>query len=166
MLWEDRNAACLLSLSLILGNGYRQGKVRKRCPESTCCCPGSCTLHLHLHLQVHLSSSVFWKEEMWTWSQLLAGSGFLYTAVTVIEVKKKKKWWEGGIHCDSELIMESFLLSIFCNPIRRHFLFKLPHSFHFSYNVYYIMYQSGLLMGFCFERAWLLATIIYEMEPS
>lgn len=32
--------------------------------------------------------------------------------------------------------MESFLLSISCNPIRKHFLFKLPHSFHFSCWIY------------------------------
>lgn len=28
------------------------------------------------------------------------------------------------------------------------------------------MYQSGLLMYFCFQSAWLPATVIYEMQPS
>lgn len=110
------------------GELVQAGKRKKKglifqCPESICCCPGSCTLCLHTRLQCSGRRKC---------EHNLTLSSFCFCVHSSNSYWSKKKWWEGGIHCGSELIMESFLLSIFCNPIRKHFLFKLPHSFHFS----------------------------------
>lgn len=99
----------LFSLSLVLGNWYRQGKERKR--DSIFSALKAPTVVLaHGICICTLTCSVLEGENVNRIS-LLACSHFLYTALKIIGVKKK--WWDRGIHCGPELIMESFFLLIF-----------------------------------------------------
>lgn len=79
------------------------------------------------------SPAVFWKEEMWTWSHS-ACSGFLCTALTVVGVKKSGGRQESTVPLNWSWNLSS--CQFFCNPIRKHFLFKLPCSFYFSCWIY------------------------------
>lgn len=139
MLWEDRNTVYLFSLVcstsfvcfLVLGNWYRQGEERKRGSFFSALKAPAVVL-AHVLCIFTLTCSVLEGGNV----DMISLSMFWFSVHSSNSYWGKKKWWETGIHCGSELIMESFLLSIFCNPIRKHFLFKLPHSFYFSCWIY------------------------------
>lgn len=129
----DRNAACLFSLSLVLGNWYRQGKERKR-DSFLSALKTPAVVQAHILCICTLACSILEGGNV-NMISLLAASAFLYTALAVIGVKKKSS----GREESTVALNWSWNLSscqFFCNPIRKHFLFKLPYSFHFSCWIY------------------------------
>lgn len=111
MLWEDRNGACLFSFSLALDNWYRQGKERKR-DSFFSALKAPAVVLAHVLCIYTLTCSVLEGGNV----DMISLSMFWFSVHSSNSCRGKKKWWEAGIHCGSELIMESFLLSIFLEP--------------------------------------------------
>lgn len=159
MLWEDRNGACLFSFSLALDNWYRQGKERKR-DSFFSALKAPAVVLAHVLCIYTLTCSVLEGGNV----DMISLSMFWFSVHSSNSCRGKIKWWEAGIHCWLWTDHGIFPPVNFFVTQLESISFSNCHALSTSL-AEYIMYQSGLLMCFCFERAWLLATIIYEIEP-